>query len=533
MGSAAEFANDEVFRIWKWRILRRRREFFLPLLALLSLFTWICLSVAVTRHALESPVAGVIFACAQASILFVVAMFVTVRSKILFRGAIGVKCAALILVSIFPLLYSIKHLTSMGIYFSPDSGSTAAAFLTTAWLAAFHHVGLSDRVSWTTSVAMILFWTLYFVDKDSGVNMVTFAAIIVCCVEVAFVNSLLDAEYFDLYRDQNEVVGIKLNDVSYINDVGITLEDVDKQLEDLQVRFYMATSAPASPSADKSLALNSVSKLQYVHYLCKSLWGAAAADPRDASRDMHMTEVGCSELCAEVFGMIESILRRRCPLYFDQKQLGDLSVRTKTGFLKLVLILLTEECMITNSFCLFSFEKIGGNLQIVIRRISAGSDNSGSEGVENDSLTSGLGPLLPERRPVELANKTARYRLADRIARKHLGSRVDVSEVEAKFGVLQSQIRLTLRGPVSMLSAAGPHSSRSHKLDALCPWYVIEYHRSSDDKLRDVKLQLDVLGVPWKAVHAYHIGSIRVKAQVAVVHETWFKTHHENVFKEV
>lgn len=368
--------------------------------------------------------------------------------------------------------------------------------------------------------------------------MVAFAAIVVCCLEIAFVNSLLDAEYFDLYRDQNEVVGVKLNDLSYINDVGITLEDVDKLLEDLQLQFNTACSASASsPSADKSLALNSASRLQYVHYLCKSLWGAAAAaaDLKDPSRDMQhmaMTEVGCSDLCAEVFEVIESILRRRCPLYFDQKQLGDLSVRTKATFLKLVLILLTEECMLANSFCLFSFEKISGNLHVVIRRISVGSDNSNSEGDDKASLTSGLRPLLPERRPVDIANKTARYRLADRIARKHLGSRVDVSEVDSKFGVLQTQIRLTLRGPVSMMSS-GPHSSRSHKINALCPWYVIEYHRSSDDKLRDIKLQLDVLGVPWKAVHAYHIGSIRVKAQVAVVHETWFKAHHENVFKEL
>lgn len=156
MGSDAEFANDEVFRIWKWRVLRRRREFFLPLLALLSLFTWICLSVVVTRHAVESPVAGVVFACSQTNILFVVAMLVTVRSKILFRGAIGIKCAALILASIFPLLYSIKRLTDMGIYFSPASGAIAAAFLTTAWLAAFHHIGLSDRVSWSASVSLIL-----------------------------------------------------------------------------------------------------------------------------------------------------------------------------------------------------------------------------------------------------------------------------------------------------------------------------------------------------------------------------------------
>ena len=586
--SATSVSNfdEAAFRIWKWKVLRVRRDFFIMFLTSFSLFLWLCLAIPLIRRKEQNTsVAGVILTFSLVNAVYLLALILTSRGKILLRtNSLALRGAILLGLSVYPLLYCIKTLSEQGTALSMQSGVMAGSFITVVWLSSLHHIGFSDRMVWLAAWSLVLMWGIFFTSKMlEAVNYVSYVSGIVCCLEIAFCHTLQEAEYRELYKIQCEEDVIKLNDVNFTRDIAAALNELinpdlqndPQELQSYKQHYYERQglldvvsksldsekgNATLSFTSGRALALENAPYLSHAKHICESLFFAATSGYESAKRDRR-DEVFCDDLCADVFHTVQGYLNRKCCLYYDHKS-AKLLINARRNLLRLVLVLLAEDSMIAtaSSICQFSFENQNQNLHITIRRVSVesykdigGSAASIASENTNSDLNSDPGELtpnqsqtfsssqiadpvsleelmLPERRKVETVYNSARFRLANRIARKHLKTRVEVSETDVIDGLSECRIRLVIPGPVSIVSLK---NQSTHSEPGLSPWYIVEYHKGSDDKLKDIKEKLDVLGIPWKPVHAYHLSEMRDKSQMAVVHYAWFKEHKSSVFKEV
>ena len=533
--------NHAEFSSWKWKVLQRRREFFVPLLATLSLFLWIFLAATFSNsNTVGVSTKGVVLTMTQLTALLVLGLVLTPRHKTVLSGNFGYKICIMLILSVFPLIYTFRKFSSGDNFFSEVNGVIVMSFVSLIWLTCVHHIGLTELSSWAMGIAILLMWLLFADGRDNVLNSISLVSISFGCLLLPFCSSLLEAEYRDIYALQNEAVERSLNDVTFIEDVASVLNDMSELLNQV--------------SRIGSLGRAS-SKLSHAGYLCSSVFGAAigrSGEDNDSHNEMR-SDVELSTFFAGTIEKMESLLGRGCSMYYDPSS-AEVCINTRKHYLEQILLLLAEDSVsveLPPSICLYSFQSVNNNLHIILRRLAPEGQTFGEvvsnknqsaadgsdEGQRHSTEEAFLQTLVAEKDQKYAVYNTARFRLADRIARKHLKSKVDMAAPESKQGLTTVTMRIVLPGPVSIPSIGEKDNTQEEMVNAnlvhLTPWYVVEYYKATDDKLYNVKNQLDMLGVPWKSVHAYHFSTMKTKTQVAVVHEMWFQSHKEKVFNEV
>jgi hypothetical protein len=419
------------FSTWKWKVLQRRREFFVPLLAAFNLFLWVYLTTLVFRENVTVQIKGVVFTCTQGSGLLALALLLTPRNKSVLKGSFGYKVCILLGLCIFPFIYVVKKFSNNGIFFTQANGAIVSAFVSASWLSCIHHIGLTEMFTWSMSIALMLMWC-FFIDADGGEHIMhapAYVCVAVGCVILAFCSSLVEAEYRHLYALQNEAVERSLNDVTFIEDVASVLRQMGRLLQ--RVGYDAAASTQSSAVA---------SSLAYTDYLCSSLFGAATQTNTDDdnAKLSARSDVDLTKLFAGAVAKMEGVRGRGCTMYYDPAS-AEVCINSKKYFLELIFLLLTENGTSSKgppSFCLFSFQSVNSNLQITIRRTSIESQGAaganarirppGEDGSEasDQSDEAFLQTLVAEKTQTYGSHDSARFRLADRIARKHLKSKV-------------------------------------------------------------------------------------------------------------
>lgn len=519
------------FSAWKWNHLQRRREFFVPQLAALNLFLWGYITVAVFNNShLSVSTKGVVFTCAQGSGLLVLILLFSRRNKSMLKGNFGYRICILLGLTVFPLVYVLKQFTSTEIFFSRTNGAVMGSFVSAAWITTIHHIGLTEIFTWGTSIALMITWCFYVDSSDTMSDAPTNIAVVASCLVLSFCSSLLEVEYRNMYNQQNEAVERSLNDVTFIEDMAAVLRQVSRMLQ----RMGAEKSEP---------------DLAHTEYLCCSLFGAATQSAVDDSGNLSTrSDVELAKLCAGAISRLESVRGRACTTYYDPSS-AEVCINSKKYFLEQILLLLCDNTSPKNvppPFCLYYFQSVNGNLHITIKRTSIETQSAANkrdvaqadtseDSIDYMSEEAFLQTLVAEKSQRNGAYDNARFRLADRIARKHLKSKVDMTTPESQHGLLCTTLRLIIPGPVSMsnISRSEGEGALDLSMVHLNPWYVVEYYKFNEDKLANIKYQLDILSVPWKSVHAYHFSNMKAKTQIAVVHDIWFRSHKEKVFEEV
>jgi hypothetical protein len=536
------------FRVWKWKHLLSRRQQFVPVLCGVSLVVWLSMASTSVNKEEHVAVQSIVFSFSQIYIVLFVALFMIPQTRTLLRGSIGLKICALIMLSVFPMLFCLRHIKDM---WPSTVCDIAASFVTMLWLMCVHHLGFPDRLSWIMACALIIMWLTYYVADVESYCQVVVILIIFGCMTIAYGNSLVEAEYRKMYERENIASEKKLD--MNLTDVSLALSKIDDDLNVLRdqcesmVRQKMTTTQ--SRSINRHLLRESDSTAQHLRYSLSAVMMAVTEHPemindsnciseklnrallfsasfsgrRTNRADLMAADPGkvrsLASLCAELFVACEVVMDRGCALFYDQSS-PDVMIKSSSNAVKLMLMLIIEDTLrlgepegqIPPGMVNISVQKQGTEIFLVIRRTLLKSDATVLRMVDID----------------EDINGSVRLRLAQRIAKTHLGTKLEIADLERDSSIMVSIINVHL--PEDIFEANKANSSND--FPELCPWYIIEYQKSSDDK-GHIKNQLNTLSIPHRSIHVYSLPNVKVKSKVAVVHDQWWRTHHHTIVAQI
>lgn len=533
------------FRIWKWKHLLTRRLQFVPVLCGLSLVIWLSLASSSIRNESHIALQSIVFSFSQIYIVFCVALLIIPKTQTLLSGSIGLKISVLILLSVFPLLFCLRHVREI---WPSTVSDVTASFVTALWLLCVHHLGFPDRMSWVMACALVIMWLAYYITDIESVTQVVVVTVVIACVVIAYGNSLVEAEYKKMYERENIAAEKKLD--MNLSDVGLALCKIDDDVMTLReqcdnmVRQKVASTA--SRGINRNLLRESDSTAQRLRYSLSALLMAVSEDPvSDATiiaklkRTLfYSTSIGgrhiasgeivrgagfgkgksLAGLCAELFVACEIVMDRGCALFYDQSS-TDVTILSENDAVRLMLMLIIEDSLRLGlidepgppGMVNISVQKQGTEMFLVIRRTLKKSSGS-YRNVDYD----------------EMINGSLLIRLAQRIAKTHLNTKLEIVDFEQTNYLVFSTINIHL--PDDKFEAYKASSASDYP--ELCPWYIIEYQKSSDDK-GNIKSQLNSLSIPHRAIHVYSLPNVKVKSKVAVVHDQWWRTHHHTIVAQI
>jgi hypothetical protein len=400
--------------------------------------------------------------------------------------------------------------------------------------------------------ALIVMWFTYYIADMESFTQVIVVVVLFGCVTIAYGNSLIEAEYRKMYERENIAAEKKLD--MNLTDVGLALCKIDDDLIVLRdqcesmVRQKLAATRSRG-GINRHLLRESDSTAQHLRYSLSAVMMAVTEHPemlsdsnsiseklnrallfpasfsgrRTGKADLTATDPGkpksLASLCAELFVACEVVMDRGCALFYDQSS-PDVIIKSSSNAMRLMLMLIIEDTLrlgepedqIAPGMVNISVQKQGAEMFLVIRRTLLKSDASASRMAVYD----------------EDINGSVRLRLAQRITKTHLSTKLEMAELERNNSIMVSVINVHL--PEDIFEANKANSSNDYP--ELCPWYIIEYQKSSDEK-GNIKNQLNALSIPHRSIHVYSLPNVKVKSKVAVVHDQWWRTHHHTIVAQI